>query len=326
MDSEIVPVARDVKNTGMVERDGRRLVVQLISDIDGTCNFEDVPEAERLASSGPAADAFAPFTSELQISLMSARTIPEIEGYARKLGISGFEIGEDGGVIALPKDITDAQVADLSAAGIIIDELDGRRVVLTSATSTEDIAAIMRAAQEEFGTPTVSTVTSTPEEIQQAAGHQSRELAVASMQRKASAYAVGLTPKQHQIILERMEAAGIRMLGGTYDNVTQYFGNTAEGEPADKRAALRLLDRIVAIMYKVDGMLPVVFGNGKNDIPLLNMALEIGGRAVLIPDRSGNPFFDENLIPKGVLRATKPAGHGIKEVLRRDIVPWLEEL
>lgn len=314
-------------NPLLKEVNGRRVIPTIISDIDGTINHEELPEGERLGSISHAAEAFAPWTREgYSISLMSSRTLPEIQAYADQLSVNGYAIGEDGGIIALPSTMTEQNINKLHEAGIQTASFDGRNVVLTSATPVDTIAKIMREVEEESGKPIVSTVTSSAEEMQQAAGHHSLEMAQASMVRLASAYAVDVDEAQHALLQARMAEVGIRTLGGTYDKVIQFFGTTPDGKPADKSAALEMLDRIISVTQNVDGMLPVVCGNAKNDIPLWTMALKMGGKAVLIPKEDGTPYIAEEQIPDGVIRATKPAGEGIHEVLSQQVKPWLQSI
>ena len=306
---------------------GRTLMPTIVSDIDGTINDEQLLEADRIGSIQPAVEAFKPWTlNGYTVSLMSSRTLPEIQEYATRLGVVGYQIGEDGGVIALPSNITDSQLERIQAEGIEVREFQGKKVVLNSATSVDTISEVVHRVQNETGKAITSTVTSTPEGLQQVAGHDTLEMAKYSMARLASAYAVEVTPEQLELLQQYMAEQGIRVLLGTHDSVVQFFGTTEEGLPADKSAALALLNKIISIVDNVDGMLPIVFGNGKNDIPLWNMALQMDGKAVLIPQADGKTSIPEELIPEGVVRATKPAGKGIAEVCDRDVKPWLQSL
>lgn len=309
------------------EVDGLKKTVCIVSDIDGTINREEEPEANRINTIGHATEAFAQWENTgYHVSLMSARTLGEINKYRSRLGISGYCIGENGAVIQLPETITEQQLQELQAHGLTIADFNEHKAVVMAATTTDIIAQLLDEVQIETQTGIISSVTSTPEELQQAAGHETVEMAALSMQRLASAYAVNLTDEQ--IILAEQKAAerGISVLRGTHDNVCQFFGLTADGKPADKGHALQALDKITAVLDGTTGMLPIVIGNASNDISLCQKAIEMGGQGILIPDDNGNSCIaDESLIPPQVLRATVREG-GINQQLNGPIKQWLQNL
>lgn len=315
-----------INNPDRREINGRPFTISIISDIDGTINREEEPEANRFNTIDHAKKAFAPWEQQgYSISLMSARTLAEINEYRDRLAISGFCIGENGAVIQLPENVTELQLQALQDQGLTIADFNGHKTVVMAATTTDTIAELLHEVQIETGN-IISSVTSSAEELQQAAGHATLEMATLSMQRLASGYAVNMTDEQITLAEQKAAERGISVLRGTHDNVTQFFGLTEDGKPADKGRALQALNKIIAVLNGTAGMLPIVIGNASNDIPLCQAAIEMGGQGILIPDDNGNSCIaDESLIPPQVLRATVREG-GIDQQLNGPVKQWLENL
>ena len=100
-----------------------------------------------------------------------------------------------------------------------------------------------------------------------------------------------------------------------WDSTHCLFGSTPAGGPVNKGDALRALDRIVALAHGVAGMRPVVIGNGTNDIPLMRIAVELGGLAIVIPRPDGSYALPIEEVPPAAFRAQHAAGAGIDETL-----------
>lgn len=242
-------------------RTGQWLLVLALTDLDGTANDERVPEPARLATLGPARAAFARLhESGVATGICTARSLGEAREYRDALGIGGPIIAENGAVLVLP-DGTCRRLGDagpLAAVVAAISTTVGRPV--PSSLDWPGLEAAWEA--ERQGRAPVCL------------GHESLAALRRAADRVASCFLVGLSPAEKEVATRLAAAAGLDAFGDLLHLVAR---------PADKGLALgELLDTLRPSDSAV--VVPIVFGNGVNDLPLFARALRAGGAAVLVGD------------------------------------------
>lgn len=289
----------------IVEQDRKRLIVIAFSDLDGTANDETVPEDKRLSTITPARQALQRLEGHrIFAGINTARSFGEANKYKGELGINGPVICEDGAVVALPSGIDPDHARKIGAV-----EHGGELAVVLSNVKKATILSIFSDAQRNcLSSSIINTLTSSPEEIKSTVGHSSLEEARLSADRLASAYFVA-DESERQILDAEAKKNGAR----TFGDLTHVIGADAH-----KGNALRYLDMHASLVfpYDVQGILPIAFGNGINDIPFMEACRDTnGGIGILVGRPGGGYFVDESKIPEFVIKAKSPFGHGMEETL-----------
>lgn len=283
-------------------RIARPFVVLALTDLDGTANDEHEPEFRRLASIGPARDALAVLGGDgIAVGICTARSAGEALHYRNALNLSGPLICENGAVLIF-SDGSRRVLGQLEKLRIGVERISARigRYVPSSLDWPGLEAAWER---ERRGESPVFL------------GHPDLESLRLAAERLGSCFLVGLDPS------EKVEAAAVaRELG--LDCFGDLFHLIAGG--VNKGAALVVLMEHVKGAFpnlQVDPV-PIVFGNGVNDLPLFEQAAKAGGVAVLVGDdrAPGGIQFDivrcppprETIILQGVSH-----GHAIRQSLPR---------
>ena len=300
------------------EREGieqRRLLVGF-TDIDGTVNKETEPEIRRISTIGPAREALARFQDfGIPFGVITARSLGEAELYLDRLDAKGATICEDGASIVFPKGFTQEKLPAGNKAKILSH--NGRFVAVLGGTGAEDIkdfldAMQQRAIEKDPSTARlISTVTSTPKEIQQAAGHETEELARLSAERLASAYVVKPSPIQADLIHTQAGNYGLRTFQRNSRDPILIFGKQAH-----KGDALEFINDNASMFFpgtqNINGICPIVFGNHTNDLPLFEMAHNLGGIGVIVQKPDGTYAVREKDIPSYLIKANAAYGYGLQ--------------
>jgi hypothetical protein len=272
----------------------RRVLPVVVCDVDGTLNDERVPEAARLATVGPARAALADLRERpIPVILASARSLAEVRAYADAVGAGPVCIGEDGAALA---------------AG-------GRdRCIAPGPTGwLASIRGLLGGFRESM--PGLAASCDPPRTWTGRADPPALAILRGSAGRVASAIVLGV-PAGRRAELERGAArGGLR----TFGDVLHLLPATA-----DKGTALCHVDHHARALFggNVDGVLPLAFGNGPNDLPLFRAAAGLGGLAVLV----GGPGGPAAGLPDApwLHRVDLPHGHAVAEGLRR-LLPVLLE-
>lgn len=287
-------------------KDGEALkAIVSLYDVDGTVNDQG-PEAQRLDTIGPGKQALSRLHAlGIETGPISSRSTGEALLYAQHLNSRGIMVSEDGGVIILPTAHMMEGIRNRVRSAI--ETTTNRSLILMSATRLEDIQAMLDDVQSQVPTePLISTLTSTPSQLQEVAGHGSQDMAQKSAERFASAYVVPTSAMQRDVLLQKSEAAGIRAFGNPVNLI---------GPDVNKGKALRFLHDNAADIYgdaRVKGIFPILFGNDVNDIPGFAFAQEIGGIGVMVAKPDGEFRVDVKDIPEGTLLRREPYGYGMK--------------
>lgn len=295
----------------IVERNGQRLAVVMLTDLDGTVNDETALEHQRILTIGPAKEAVRHCESKgIAIGIITARSFREAVMYQNALRTTGPIICEDGAVVGLP--LIGMEQEHLKQ----LDELyrretyEGRSVLLLSQVTTADIRRFLLATQKAAGGSLISSCTSSAEELQLAARHATVEDARLSQGRLGSAYAVRLEPEQLAFIEENAHENSIRTFTNPVDRITMFFG-----EDAHKGDAVRTLRRHAPLFFPsnahVDGLYLIGAGNNTNDVPFLSQA----DRAIVVRATDGSVAIPQEQIPSHALVTQGSNGHGLKEII-----------
>ena len=299
-------------NTPIIEREGKRLTVALLTDLDGTVNDESIKESERIQTIGPAKEAISQLEARnIMVGLITARSFEEAVEYQTALHATGVIICEDGGVIGLPLHQIPKAEEEKLGAKYKLETYKGRRVLRLSSIKTDDMRKFLKKIEEEAGEgKIISSCTSSPEELARAANHATIRAAELSQGRLASAYAVGLSPAQQKLIAELAPQRNIRTFRSSVDKTTLFFG-----EDTNKGHAVDVLRANPHIFYpqgvKVDGIFMIAIGNHNNDAPLLSRA----DIAVVVAKANGGYAISNDNMPRGTLLMKQPYGYGIKEAV-----------
>lgn len=314
-----------------VERNGQIYEIVAITDLDGTANDETVSESRRISTISPAKEAYRRLEEVgISVGISTARSAGEGELYAAALAISGIHIAEDGGVLVLPKDQKDKATIGLNSNFPTVNHQEWR-VLLLSKVGIDKIREFFELVEREAKLldperylPMVSSVLSTMEDLKTAAGHYSLDLTRLSADRLASAYTFA-TDVHLRVMAEHAERFGIRHFRRNPKDPVMIFGADAH-----KGNALLALNSHAADFYGPDvaGIMPIVFGNSSNDIPLFEEAIRLGGKTVLVahPDKNVGYAVNRSLVPEGTIFTKGPYGYGVLEAIpqilnRLDIKP-----
>lgn len=315
------------------EMDGKQLQVVAFTDLDGTANNEYVRESERIHTVGPAEQGFAMLNAEgIPVGIITARSYPEVEMYLRADALNiqkqGPIICEDGATIILPHLPRAERILrkrELENAGKYVYTIGKREAIVMSQITTEVIADLLRnVGKESLELHIISScLPEIPtEELQQAAGHSTLQQAQMSRERLASAYAVGLSLRQLEILNREAAKYGIRVFTNPDDGITMLFG-----ADSDKAKAFEFIGQHPNLFFgehAKDGILPIYFGNkGVNDANIMREVIEeFGGTAVLVarqhqPEEENDWIWDmtPEEVPLGVIRTKRAHGEGVQQAI-----------
>lgn len=302
---------------------GQRRIVQVWSDLDGTANDDTIPEGKRMDTIGPAREAFAKLESlGVTVGLISARGAGEVEAYQKALGVTGPIIAEDGQVIIFPTGIT-LKSEDLPPefSKYRLTQHSGNQALLLSAIDTDALREFAQLVLEEANKKGLakpediySSLTKEPEKLIKSTGHQSLDFVRRSVDRLGSGYFDKISPEFLELLRDLAPQYGIRIVGDT-KSASIY------GADSNKGTALRVFDQLAPYFFpnhkNVTGMVPIVFGNERNDLPMFEAVHKMGGLAIMV----GNDVNPDE-IPEYVKKIDKPHGYGIQESLP-EVEQWL---
>lgn len=284
-------------------RTGVGLLITALTDLDGTVNDEHEPEFRRLDTIGPAREAFGVLAAcGVGVGICTARSTGEALRYRTALNVSGPIIAENGAVVLLT-DGTRRLMGDPGPLRAAVDRIQ-RRVGRRFPHSL-DWAGLEEAWERERRGESAVFL-----------GHPDREALRLAADRYASCFLVGLDPAEKRL------AAGVACEMGL-----SCFGELLHLIPSGvgKGAALDLLNGLlvrlpVATPWRPDTVVPIVFGNGENDLPLFAKAIQGGGAAVLVGDaRSATGFHLDTRahpVPEGTIKIPRIShGYAIRKSL-----------
>lgn len=288
---------------------GRPLLLLGLTDLDGTANDEHLAEHARLGSIGPARDAFAALEhAGIPIGICTARSFGEAAHYRTALGVTGPLIAENGAVRALA-DGGRQRLGDPAGLAVAVERIAaavGRRFA-----HSLDLPSLELAWQQEQqpGAPVYL-------------GHPDLPSLRRAADRLASCFLVGLTQAEKSVATQIAADLGFDAFGELLHLIPR---------GADKGTALALLleeyRRVSAPEGELPEVVPLVFGNGVNDLPLFRQAVSAGGLAVLVGDATTNSGFHfdpaEHPVPAGTL-CFRGLSHG--HAIRASLPPIAQAL
>jgi len=297
----------------IIEREGRKFVVTVLTDLDGTVNDESVREDQRMTTIGPAKDAIAEFESRnIPVGIITARSFEEAVEYQTALCATGIIICEDGAVIGLPLHAMNTQFEEELAKQYKLEVHKDRKILRLGSITTQHIKELLEDVQIKSGEnqKIISSCTSNPDQLAVAAHHSMAREAKLSQGRLASAYAVGLSPVQLKLVEELAPQRNIRTFTSSVDKTTLFFGaDTNKGHAVDVLRANPYIFYPQSV--KADGIFMIAIGNHNNDAPLLSKA----DMAVVVAKPDGSYAISTEHIPSDALVMKQPFGHGIKEAV-----------
>jgi hypothetical protein len=265
----------------------RQWVPLAFADIDGTVNDDSAPEAERLATVGPARAVVGELEAlGIPVVLVTSRAPGETWRYRLALGASGPVLCEEGAVLLLPDEPPWTRLRPETPDYRVVARPEGTALVL-GAVGAEEIAAFLR----HLGAP------------EDGFGHAVAE----GCERLASAFVPGLEPALCARAAELGPDWGVR--------VSLAYPPHLISADADKGRGLRLLAGLAAPLFGAESVLPLVFANDKNDLPLYEQAHRMGGLGVLVADPSGAHRVEAHQLPPTTLRTRAAGGEGMREAL-----------
>lgn len=292
----------------IVRNEGKKFAVVAFYDIDGTCVDETLPERERIATIGPAKEALYRLEEcGVTAGPITARSFGEAMQYRGLLATSGTTICEDGSLICLP--ITHGKRVGVFPNHDVM-AYEGSEIVTLGSLSLDTLRSFVVAVSERAGEKAYSTVTDSPEQLAAVIGFDTVEHAKLSADRFTSAYIARPTRKVLEAVHALAPQWGIRTLGE--------FAVNLNDPDVDKGSALRFIADHADYLYgdvNLSGIIPIVFGNNRNDIELFEAAHELGGYGVMVahPDPAVGYFVPEKTIPSAVIKTPgEPYGYGMK--------------
>ncbi|HTH46953.1 MAG TPA: HAD hydrolase family protein [Candidatus Limnocylindria bacterium] len=246
---------------------GRWTLFCALTDLDGTANDERAPECGRISTIGAARDTFATLAGVgIVTGVCTARSFGEARQYREALGITGPIIAENGAVLALA-DGSRRAFGDLPQLALAIQKIAiaiGRPVL--SSLDREGLEVAWQ--RERRGESPVVL------------GHPDLTSLRRSAERFGSCYLVGLSEPERSLAIAVAEELGLGVFGDLLHLIPR--GVNKGKTLAALAEALR--DSVATAETGPVTVAPIVFGNGKNDLPLFQQALDAGGAAVLVGD------------------------------------------
>lgn len=306
----------------IVKHNGKNKLVVAFSDLDGTVNNQELPEAQRLSSTEPAITAFQTLECMgIAVGVITGRSLGESIMYKQHLNISGLNICEDGSVI-IGNGFSYPQNEQIKNSPVKTFYYQNYATMILGGVTLLELRKFTDFIKREFAKlpkneqqPFINSLSSSVEEIQQTFGHSALTQANDSKWRLASFYySNNLSSKQQTIIQDNLAQFGLRSFGNPPHILSS---NTNKG------IALQFINEFANPIYskrgeysqEVQGILPIVFGNDKNDIELFNIAEQLGGIGVLVsrPDDTNSYYINTADIPSSTIKADSPYGLGISK-------------
>ena len=170
------------------------------------------------------------------------------------------------------------------------------------------------------GATLISSCSSTSNELKSSIGHETEKLAQLSAERKASAYVLATSPLHRALIMECARRWRLRTYGSTPIHLLPY--------ETDKSTALQAINDNIALLFpqipNLAGIVPIVFGNSKNDLVLFKKAQELGGVGVIVSKSGGKSWVPAKAIPCGIVKSNLPYGLGMREAIP-EIIAFLRK-
>lgn len=303
----------------IVEREGRRLAVLAFTDLDGTANDETLPERDRLASIGPAIETVLRLQARnIPVGGITGRSFGEALQYQDMLGATGFTICEDGAVIVLPQGAVEHAGRENVVAKFGEDRVARLRdhdVLLLSSINPDVLRELLDRVPN-----LITTLSNSPEEIQHLIGHPTPEAAALSGERLASCYVADPMREQVDQIHAEIAKAGlpIRTFGWNTNNDRRGPLHLI-GTDANKGMAVQVVNDNIGLFLpgaeRVDGILPIGFGNNVNDVKLFSQLEGMGGIGVIVGKPGGGYWINEAQIPHTIIKTKHPAAQGMLEAV-----------
>lgn len=298
--------------TLILDIEGRRMMVMGLTDFNGTVdNDYELPEERLMESIGPAQAAFQELQENARIPIggISARSTGESLEYRRALHLHGPTIAEDGSIVIVDT-VSDAARTRFLEQGYRIDTLpEGETVIYLTDKTQEDYRSLIEEAQATDPENTIiSTVTHTVEELMDVITYADKEAAERAMQRIGSAFVGKITPEQRAYIEEKAAERGIR----ADFSLLHLFD-----EKMNKGLAAEFIRDNIQALYPdldIDGVYFIGFGNGSNDVSLMQKlkdpTLEADGIGVLVSAPDNSYAVPDDQLPPYVIKGG-PYGYGI---------------
>ena len=316
----------------IIKHNGITKIVVAFSDIDGTINNQMLPESKRIRSILPAKEAFYLLEQMgINVGVATGRSIEEAFLYQDLLQTHGLAICEDGSVISTNYNKLIDGFENVAKNNKVYQTLykDKLSLIIGNHNKTT-LEHFIKYIKNEFDLllpadnhELISSISSPCDIIKKVFKHSSLKSAKMSANRLASLYYAEnhLSCQQNKIIMDNIGKNGIRSFGSPAHLVSA---------STNKGIALKFLNDNAKILYPktlygktISGIIPIVFGNHKNDIELLNTACDIGGMAILVahPNPDTKYYIDTSLISPEIIKTRLPYGYGIKEA-----IPKIEKL
>lgn len=305
-------------NPLIIEREGIRLAVLAFTDIDGTVNSQAVAEKDRLATITPAKNAIEELQkNNIPVGIITARSFGETKLYKDALGVEGFNVAEDGAIIILPQYIEEISPALIQKNHTISHE--NEKVIVLSKVETPIIKdflndMIKQLKKADLTQNIISTCTSTPQFLMEHIKYHTLNDAIRAADRVASAFVRDVTEEQYKIITKNADSWNLRLVG------TPHHAHIL-GKGANKGTAIKFINDNIDLFLpsdnNINGILPIVFGNDYNDIPLFEQAHAMGGIGVIVKNAYGQYRVPEKEIAQYVIKTENPYGYGMNEALPR---------
>jgi len=303
----------------------RRTTIFIGSDIDGTINEEHLPESQRIDSDAvnSAKDAFKEYESRgISVWLISSRTYEEVSMYKDRVVAHGGAIFEDGLGVEVPKGADVNNLPQVTEGNYHVVEYNGRSIlVLAPLDSLGRIQAALHQVEAKTNTPLISSFIHDAsgnvdikklEVLQQTAGHFSQSEALKSTVRFASAYIADPTEEQREVLKTTVSSQENLRLRD-HGKIIEVYGSQNH-----KGIALQLVLKNPQFFFPdrhLNSVFPIVVGNKENDVEMMNEAIATGGIGVLAAGPLENQYWiDQSSVPEEVIKTTKVAGHGLKDV------------
>lgn len=295
------------------------------SDIDGTIPEEHTPEKDKIFQVDDARTAFSFYEqSGIPMWLTTSRTLGEVELYQQALSIHGGAIFEEGIGIELPDGADAARILQRTNGGFIARH-NNKNLLIRGPQHGIVIIRDVFGAVERKTSPLVSSLVYNADNfsdmneeklalLAQTAGHHSREAAIASTIRFASAYVAKPSDEQRKLLKVLVgENPSLRMRD--HGHVIEVYASHE-----NKGTALSLIAQNPGLFYPnlyINSLYLIVFGNKQNDLEMLKFVKD--GIGVLVAGPNPGEYFlssDELAsLPEGTIVTHEVAGKGLIEAV-----------
>lgn len=283
-------------------RTAQSLLITALTDLDGTANDEHEPEHRRLDTIGPASESFAALGKDGVVTgICTARSAGEALHYRSALKLTGPLICENGAVLIL-SDGSHKVIGSLEKLENGVERISAR--IGRYVPNSLNLQGLEIAWQRERRGESPSFL-----------GHPDLESLRIAADRYGSCFLVGLNHS------ERVEAAVVAKELGL-----DCFGellHLIDGGVSKGVALSLLIEHVEARFHDSPvNLVPIVFGNGANDLPLFERAIKAGGAAVLVGDARAASGFQFDIVqrpppPETILLPGISHGYAIRKSLPR---------